>query len=290
MMARAGSEIAAPAGSRRIPRRWWLYAVLGIGFVVMVAPFVWMALGAFKSQAELLEVPPTWWPRDPTLSNFSRLFERLDFPRYFFNSVLIAGAVTLSNLLVCSMVGYALAKLDFRGRRALLLVVLATLMVPPGSVVTIVPLFILMSKLDLVNTYASVILPFAAGPFGVFLMRQFMLGVPDELLDAARVDGANEFTVFFRIALPLVVPGLAALGIFIFQATWNNCLWPLVALTDDQMYTLPVALATFARGQYQADFGLLMSGALLIVLPIILVFLLLQRYFTQSIAMTGIRG
>jgi multiple sugar transport system permease protein len=186
------------------------------------------------------------------------------------------------------MVGYALAKLNFLGKRMIMLVVLATLMVP-GSV-TVIPLFVLMSKLGFVNTYWAVILPFAVGPFGVFLMRQFMLGIPDDLLEAARVDGAGEFFIFWRIVAPLSLPGMAALGIITFLATWNNFLWPLIVLTDEHMYTLPVALGTFAIGQHQADYGLLMAGAVALVLPIVIVFLILQRQFTESIATTGLKG
>ena len=278
--------------SRRSTDRsnWWLYVLLGAGLVVMVGPFVWMTLGAFKTQAELLSVPLTWLPQQWAWTNFERLFERLSFPRYFLNSTLVAGVITLCNVAFGSMVGYALAKLPFIGKRSVLLLVLLTLMVPPAGPVTIVPLFILMSQLDLVNSYAAVILPFAAGPFGVFLMRQFASNIPEDLLDAARVDGAGEWRVFTRIALPLLGPGLAALAIFTFLQAWNGFLWPLIVLTDDEMYTLPVALATFAReGQYQADYGLLMAGSFMIVMPVVLVFLILQRHFTQSIAMTGIK-
>jgi multiple sugar transport system permease protein len=289
--------VAAPVSARakrrgrrelagRAPR--WLIALLFAGLLLMIGPFIWMLLGAFKPSAELRNVTPTLLPQDPTLENFSNLFSKLDFATYFANSALIAAVVTLANLLFCSMAGYALAKLEFAGRSKVFGLVLATLMVP-GSV-TLVPLFVLMSKLDLVNTYAAVILPFAAGAFGVFLMRQFMLGLPRDLLDAARIDGAGEWRIFWQIALPLSKPALAALGIFQFLASWNNFLWPLVALTDESKYTLPVALATFAIGQNKADYGLLMAGSVALVVPVILVFLLLQRHFTQSIAMTGLKG
>jgi multiple sugar transport system permease protein len=247
-----------------------------------------MLLGAFKPERELITTTPTLLPQDFTLENFSGLFSRLDFATYFFNSTLIAVVVTLANLLFCSMAGYALAPMEFAGRKTLMGLVLATLMVP--SSVTLVPLFVLMSKLNLVNSYASVILPFAAGAFGVFLMRQFMLGLPRDLLDQARVDGAGEWRIFWQIVLPLVKPALATLGIFQFLASWNNFLWPLVVLTDESKYTLPVALATFAIGQNKADYGLLMAGAVALVAPVIVVFLLLQRHFTQSIAMTGLKG
>jgi multiple sugar transport system permease protein len=269
-------------------RVWWLYALLLLGLLAVVGPFLWMVLSSFKPQSELVRVPPTWLPEHPTISNYDRLFNQLNFPRYFFNSVFVAGSVVIANSVFCAMVGYALAKLQFVGKRLILLLVLATLMVP-GSV-TVIPLFVLMSKLGLVNTYWAVILPFAVGPFGVFLMRQFMQGIPNDLLEAARVDGAREFRIFWKVVVPLSWPGMAALGIITFLGSWNNFLWPLIVLTDEHMYTLPVALGTFAIGQHQADYGLLMAGAVALVLPIVIVFLLLQRQFTESVANTGIKG
>jgi multiple sugar transport system permease protein len=256
--------------------------------IVMVGPFVWMILGSIKTQRELLQVPPTWLPADPTLSNYDRLFDRLDFPRFFWNSTLVAVAITAANVVFCSMTGYALAKLRFAGRNLLFLLVLGTLLVP-GSV-TLVPLFVLMSRLELVNTLWAVILPAAAGPLGVFLMRQFMLAIPDDLLEAARVDGAGEWTIFWRIVMPLSAPAVAALAIITFLPAWNALLWPLVVLTSEEKYTLPVALAIFARGQFQADYGLLMAGSVVLVLPVIVLFFVLQRHFTQSVAMTGVKG
>ena len=265
-----------------------LHLLLIVGLVLMIAPFVWMVLGSVKTRGELLQVPPTWIPEDPTLDNFTRLFDRFDFMRYAFNSTIVAVAITAGNLLFCSMLGYALAKLRFPGSRPLFLLVMGTLMVP-GSIL-LVPLFVLMVNLNLVNTHLGLILPFAAQPFGVFLMRQFMQGLPDELLEAARVDGASELRIFFRIALPLAGPALATLGILTFMNAWNMFLWPLVNSTEDEYYTLPVALATFSRGQNQSDYGLLMAGSLLLVLPVLIVFLALQRHFTQGIALTGTKG
>ncbi|MGI8779360.1 MAG: carbohydrate ABC transporter permease [Solirubrobacteraceae bacterium] len=288
---RATVERRATAPEGRIAggqRPWGLYILLGIGLVAVVGPFVWMVLGSLKTQGELLASPPTLFPEAPTFDNFTRLFERADFTRFFVNSTLVAVVVTLANLLFCSMAGYALAKLDFFGKRPLFGMAVATLMVPTS--VTIVPLFVLMGKFGLVDSYAAVILPFAAGAFGVFLMRQFMSGVPDELLDAARIDGASEWRIFRSVVMPLLKPGLAALGIFQFLATWNNFLWPLVVLTSEDKYTLPVALASTAIGQNRSDYGLLMAGSVLLVVPVIAVFLALQRHFTQSIAMTGLKG
>jgi multiple sugar transport system permease protein len=288
-----GSEPESPRPRSKAQRsanrsRWFMYAALIVGMILVVGPFLWMVLGSLKTQAELLRLPPTWWPEAPTLANYERLFERLSFPRYFFNSTVVAVAITAGNLVFCSMIGYALAKLKFVGREKLFLLVMATLMVPQG--VIIVPLFILMTNLGLVNTHAGLILPFAAGAFGVFLMRQFMMGLPDELLEAARVDGASEWYVFWRIVMPLSGPALATLGILTFMSSWNMFTWPLVVSTSEDMFTLPVALATFSRGEFSSDYGLLMAGSLVIVTPILLVFMFLQRHFTQGIATTGLKG
>ncbi len=267
---------------------WWLFVLLVLGMVLMIGPFVWMLLGSFKTNADFVRTTPTLLPERWTLDNFSRLFSKQDFLRYLINSAGIAVVVTLANVLFCSMAGYALAKLRFAGHRPLMGLTLATLMVP-GSV-TLVPLFVLMSKLGLVNSYAAVTVPFFAGAFGVFLMRQFMFSIPDDLIDAARIDGAGEWRIFLRIVMPLLKPALAALAVFQILATWNNFLWPLVALTDQSKYTLPVALATFSIGQNKADYGLLMAGSIVLVAPVIVLFVALQRHFTQSIAMTGLKG
>jgi multiple sugar transport system permease protein len=287
----AGAPIAPAAtepGRFAWATRWWLLLALLLGLLLMVGPFLWMVLASLKTQRELLQVPPTWIPENPTVANYDRLFDRLDFPKYFWNSTLIAVGITAANMVFCSMVGYALAKLRFYGRDLLFLLVIGTLLVP--GTVTLVPLFVLMSRLELVNTLWAVILPAAAGPLGVFLMRQFMLSIPDDLLEAARVDGAGEFYIFWRIVVPLSAPAIAALGIITFLPAWNALLWPLVVLTSEDKFSLPVALAIFARGQFQADYGLLMAGSVVLVLPVIAIFLVLQRHFTQSVAMTGLKG
>jgi multiple sugar transport system permease protein len=266
----------------------WAYALLIIGLALMVGPFLWMVLGSLKPEADFLRNPPTVLPSTVTTDNFGRLFEQLDFPRYFFNSSVIALVVTVGNLVFCPMLGYALAKLRWRGKGLVMGVVLATLMVPAG--VTLIPNFILMSNLGLVNSYPGLILPFLAGPFGVFLMRQFMLGVPNELLEAARIDGANEFRIFWTVVMPIATPVLATLGILTFLGTWNSFIYPLVMAQEPNMYTLPVALATFATGQYQADHGMLMAGSLILVVPVLIVFILFQRWITEGIATTGLKG
>ena len=279
----AADDVATRRGSP-----WLIYLGLTFGILLMVGPFLWMLLGAFKPQAEFLVSPPTFLPENPTTNNFTRLFDQLDFPRFFFNSSLVAVAVTLGNVLFCPMLGYALAKLRWRGKRLVMGLVLATLMVPAG--ITLIPNFVLMANLGLVNTYPGLILPFLVGPFGVFLTRQFMYGIPDELLEAARIDGANEWRIFWQIVLPITAPVLATLGILTFLGSWNSFIYPLVMAQEPEMYTLPVALATFATGQYQADHGMLMAGSVVLVLPVLVIFILFQRWITEGIATTGLKG
>ncbi len=272
----------------RAMRNWWVMVLFVLGLIAVAGPFLWMVASSFKTAPELHAFPPTLLPVKPTLDNYTTLFQKLNFPLFFFNSLVVAIFVVGANLLFCSMLGYALAKLRFAGRDQIFLTVMATLMVP--STVTLVPLFVLMSMLGLVNSYPALILPFAAGPFGVFLMRQFMLGVPDDLLEAARIDGASELGIFFKVVLPISYAPLATLGILTFLSSWNNFLWPLVVSSSEQMYTLPVAVATFAIGQNATDYGLLMAGSTVLVLPVVLVFLVLQRYFQPGIATTGLKG
>ncbi|MEV5611967.1 carbohydrate ABC transporter permease [Streptomyces sp. NPDC052225] len=267
-----------------------LYLVACLGLLVMATPFLWMALSAFKTKKDLTASPPVWIPSEWTLKNFSDLLDQLDMPRYFMNSVIVAVLVTVCNLLFCSMLGYALAKLNFTGRSKVFGIVLAALMVPANLMV--LPLFVLINQLNLLDTYAGLVLPFAAGAFGVFLMRQFMQSIPDELLEAARMDGAGEWYIFWRIVLPLVKPALATLTIFTFLGSWNNFIWPLIATNDPDKYTLPVALATFANDPNRTvggGNGMLMAGSLLVVLPVLVVFAVLQRHFTQGIATAGMK-
>ena len=274
-------------GDNGLRRRWWLYLILTVALIAVVTPFVWMVLGAFKTSTELRQVPPTWWPEHPTIDNFTSLFSRLSFGTYFTNSTVVAVLVTAGNLLFCSMVGYALAMLNFRGKRLIFGLILATLMIP--GVVTFVPLFVLVANMGLVNTLPGLILPFLVGPFGVFLMRQYILGLPRDLVEAARIDGAGEIRIFLRVILPLLGPAMATLGILTFLGSWNNFLWPLVVAQTNDSYTLPVALALYSTGQNQTEYGLLMAGASVVVLPVLVVFLIFQRRFIQGIATTGIK-
>lgn len=274
--------------TRRAPSRsLLLYGILTIALLAVVAPFVWMVLGSFKGEGELRQIPLTWWPEAGSLDNYTQLFSRLNFTQYFANSTIVAVCVTVGNLLFCTMLGYALAMLDFPGKRALFLVVMATLMIP--GVVTFVPLFILVANAGLVDTLPGLILPFLVSPFGVFLMRQYISTLPRDLIDAARVDGAGELSIFARIILPLCGPALATLGILTFLGSWNNFLWPLVVAQNEDTYTLPVALALYSTGQNSTQYGLLLAGATVVVLPVLAIFLIFQRRFIEGIASTGIK-
>jgi multiple sugar transport system permease protein len=266
---------------------WVLYAVLGVGLLVMILPFLWMVVSSIKPEAEVRRVPPTWLPETVTSENYQTLLDRLSFPTYFVNSTVVAVVVTLGNLVFCSMLGYALAKLDFRGKKVVFALVLGTLMVP--GIAVIVPLFVLVTNLGLANTFPGLFLPYLVTPIGVFLMRQYFIGLPDELIHAARVDGAGEFRIFWNVMLPLTGPALATLALLTFLASWNNFLWPVVVAQTEDRYTLPVALALYSVGQNATQYGVLLAGAVVVVLPVIVVFLAVQRYFVQGIAMTGIK-
>lgn len=293
-MTTASSAAADPARTERLRRRRLFltgrgltYLALTLGAIVWLIPFVWMLLGSLKTQREILVRPPTWFPQNPTLDNFATWFGELNFGQFFANSLFVAVVTVLGNLVFCSMVGYALAKMDFAGKKLLFGAVMVTLMVP--SVATFVPLFVLVSNLGMINTYAALILPFLTQPLGVFLMRQFIAGIPDELLEAARIDGAGELRIFARVVMPLCGPPLATLGILTFLSSWNNFLWPLVAAQSQDMYTLPVVLSLYSTGQNATNYGLLLAGAALVIAPILLLFVLLQRYFIQGVATTGIK-
>jgi multiple sugar transport system permease protein len=280
------AQTSTQTGGRR-PRSVGLHVALIVGLVVMFMPFVWMILSSFKLTREIRRYPTRWIPEEPTLQNYRDLFDRLDFPRYFFNSTIVAVAITAGNLLFCSMLGYALAKLQFPGKRLLLVMMLGTLMIP--AFVTFMPLFVIITNMNLNNTHLGLILPFLVGAFGAFLMRQYILGIPDDLLDAARIDGAGEYRIFFRIVLPLCGPALATLAVLTFLASWNNFLWPLVVASTEDMYTLPVALALFSIGQQESNVGLQMAGAAVVVVPIIVLFYAMQRYVIRGVATTGLK-
>ncbi|PYO42587.1 MAG: sugar ABC transporter permease [Gemmatimonadetes bacterium] len=231
--------------------------------------------------------PPRFFPTRVTFEHYAELFTRLSLGRYLFNSTVVAVSATLCSLLFNSMAGYALAKLQFRGRGPVYRVLLAGLVVP--AQVTMLPLFLLLRAMGLVNTYAGAIVPAMATIFGIFLIRQYALSIPDDLLDAARLDGASEFRVYWSVVLPAMRPVLATLAIFTFLSTWNDFLWPLVVLSNDVRYTLPVALANLV-GEHVQDTELMMAGSVLTVLPVVVLFILLQRHYVEGIMAGSAKG
>jgi multiple sugar transport system permease protein len=273
--------------SRRILARFGVYVLLLGGAFLTLIPLAWMVSASFMPTGQANTFPPSFLPKEPTLQHYRELFVRLDVGRYFLNSALLAGAVTAISLLFNSMAGYAFAKLRFRGRDSLFRVLLGGLVIPVQ--VAMLPLFLMLKELGLVNTYGGVIVPAAAGIFGIFLVRQYALGIPDDLLDAARIDGASEFRIYRSIVLPLCRPILTTLGIFTFLGVWNDFMWPLIVLTDADMYTLPVALANLV-GEHVQDTELMMAGSVLTVLPVLALFLVLQRYYIQGIMMGSVKG
>lgn len=263
------------------------YVVMALVGVVWIFPFLWMLFGSLKTQQEILVNTSQLLPENATLDNFVYWLQELNFGSYFVNSLIVAVVTVLGNIVFCSMVGYALAKMKFAGKNIVFGAVMVTLMVP--SVATFVPLFVIVSNMGLSNTYLALILPYLTQPVGVFLMRQFMGGIPDALMEAARIDGAGELRIFWQIVLPQCGPAIATLAILTFLSSWNNFLWPLVAAQTDDMYTLPVALSLYSTGQNATNYSVLLAGAVLIITPILLLFIFLQRYFIQGVAMTGIK-
>ncbi len=266
--------------------RWARFAVVAVVCAVMLFPLYCMLVVAFTPRAALFDEGARLWPQTVTTDNFTRLFARFPVGTWFTNSVMIASITTALSVTVNLLAGYALAKLRFRGRSLLFVAVLSTLMIPAQAIM--LPQFRTVVDLGLFGTFWAVILPSAATALGIFLARQFLLAIPDELIDAARIDGAGQLRVFWSIVLPLCRPLIAVMVLIAFMGQWNDFLWPLITLKDPQLYTLPVSLR-FLQGQYDAEYGSLMAAALLTSVPLVVMFVLLQRWFVQGLARTGIK-
>jgi multiple sugar transport system permease protein len=265
-----------------------IFSILLAGAVAMVVPFIWMVSTSLSRSANIaMPRIPRLWPADPSLFNYLVASTNLPIGRYYLNSIIVAGTTTIGYLFFSSLTGYAFAKGRFYGRTVLFIILLATMMIP--FEVRMIPLYFLMRDLHLDNTLAALILPFITGPFGIFLMRQYIVTIPDDLVDAARVDGANEFTIYWRIVIPLCGPVLAALAILTALWRWNDVLWPLLIITDRNLYTVTLGLAI--AGRTQGIFtGVALASAALAILPIIVWYLLLQRYIIRGITLTGLKG
>ena len=264
-----------------------IYATLFIASAAALLPMLWMISASLMRAGEANTCPPRVIPDQPTLEHYRTLFTRLNLGRYLLNSTIVATAVTSLSLLINSLAGYAFAKLRFRGRDRVFRLLTLGLVVPVQ--VSMLPLFLLLRELGLINTYWGVIIPGLASIFGIFLIRQYALSIPDDLIDAARNDGASELRIYWSVVVPVIKPILATLAIWTFLSTWNDFMWPLIVLNDESMFTLPVALANLA-GERVQDTELMMAGSVLTVLPVLLVFLFLQRYYVEGITMGSVKG
>jgi len=260
-------------------------ALLGLA-LLSVAPLAWMLSMSLMSAGEASTYPPPLVPAHPTLAHFRQLLSAGGIGRAFANSLGLALAATIVSTLFNTLAGYAFAKLRFAGRDRLFALLIAALVIP--GQVAVLPLFLMLKGMGLVNTYAGVLVPAMAGIFGIFLVRQYVRGIPDELIEAARLDGAGEWRVFAFVVLPLLRPLLVTLALFAFLGSWNDFMWPLVVLTDGDLQTLPVALASLSREHVQ-DSELMMAGAVITVLPVLLLFLALQRHYLQGLMMGGVK-
>jgi len=264
-----------------------LYVLLVLGAFIALMPMLWMLSASVMPTGEASMYPPRLLPSAITFSHYGELFSRLNLGRYLFNSALIAFTVTAISLVINSMAGYAFAKLRFRGRDRAFRILSLGLVLPVQ--VAMLPLFLLMKNLHLINTYWGVIIPGMASIFGIFLIRQYALSIPDDMLDAARIDGASELRIYWSVVVPGILPILATLAIWTFLATWNDFMWPLIVLSDESHYTLPVALANLS-GEHVADTELMMAGSVLTVIPVLAVFLFLQRYYIQGVMAGSVKG
>lgn len=271
----------------RISSARCIVIALFIGLAVITTyPFVWSVFASFKLDKEIVSYPPSIFGNNYTLDNYKKIWSRIPFFRYYFNTIVFSVGTTLISLLFDSMAGYAFARLNFKGKNNLFLLVMCTLMVP--FQVTMIGLFFIVNKLRLINTFLGLILPRASSAFGIFMMRQFFLTLPKDLEDAGRIDGCSEFRIFWRIMLPQCKSALLSLGIFHLMNNWNDLLYPLILTTDSNMRTISSGLAAF-KGQHVVEYGLMMAGACLSIFPVLIAYVFAQKQFTEGMAMTGMK-
>lgn len=282
-------DLARPVPSLTLIQRVLPYTVMFLLIAVMVLPFLWMFSTSLKAQEYILQTPPQLIPNPITLESYARLAERINLPRTFFNSLSVAIAGTVGQILVSAMAAFAFARMQWRGRDAVFVLYLGTMMIP--SVVLVIPQFILVRSLGWMNSYAALIVPGLFNAFGTFLLRQSFLGLPKDFEEAAFVDGANYFTIFWRIVLPLSRPALATLAVFSFMGLWNAYLWPLFVARQETVVTLPVALATLQAGpRALTEWNMVMAGAVITVMPILAIYMVAQRWFVRGVVYSGIKG
>ncbi len=268
-------------------KKVFIHLFLIITGIITLAPFIWMVSAAFMPDGHANVYPPRFFPDVFTWEQFENLFSRLNIGRNFLNSLILAVSITFISIFFNSMAGYAFAKYRFKGKKSLFNLLLSSMVIP--AQVTMLPLFLMLKSVGLINTYLAIIIPGMANMFGIFLIRQYALSIPDSLIEAARIDGATDFQIYRTVILPLCMPVLTTLAIFTFMMIWNDFLWPLIALTDKSMYTLPVALANL-MGEHTKDPELMMAGSMITIIPVLIVFLALQKYYIRGIMMGSVKG
>lgn len=274
--------------TKRTINRIIIYTILLIIGLIILFPFYWMISTAFKPNTDIIRRPPVFLSGNPTLDHFKRVFGSVPYFRNLYNSLFIAGMTTVITIFFSTMVGYGLAKFKVIGLNLVFILILSGLMIPPFTIA--IPLYIVATQVRLVNSLWGVIIPFSISNFGIFLMRQYCMGIPDDLISAARIDGASELLILIRIIFPVVATGCAALGILKFLLTWNDLFWPLIMLTEDSRKTLTVMLATFIDFERFMDYGLVMSMTTLVVTPVIILFVIFQKKIIEGVALTGMKG
>ncbi|MBI1925826.1 carbohydrate ABC transporter permease [Candidatus Poribacteria bacterium] len=276
-----------PIVKRRV-KSFFAYLLLAAGAVFALLPFFWMVSTSLKTPDQVFVYPPQWIPNPLTLDNYRQVWQLLPFGLFLANTILITGAVTIGSVLSCSLAGYAFARLEWPGRERIFLLYLGTMMIP--GAVTMIPVFSIIRAFHWIDTYWALIVPGLFGSaFGTFLLRQFFMTIPKELEEAALIDGCNHFQIYWRIVLPLSKPALATLAVFDFIAMWNSFLWPLIVVNSTRMRTLTIGLS-YLQGLYTTDYNLMMAGSVISLIPLLIVFFALQRYFVQGIALTGMKG
>jgi multiple sugar transport system permease protein len=273
-------------GRRIDPGKGVVYAVLILGCAITLAPFIWMFLTSMKTQVEAVSIPPSILPRRWNLDAYTTLPDKLPFFRMYWNTILTSLIIVAGQLLLCSVAGYAFGRIRFPGRGFLFILTLSVLMIPSSFL--ILPQYLIIQRMGLLNTLHAIYLPNLFSAFGTFLMRQFFMSIPQELEDAARIDGCGHGRIYLRIMLPLIKPGLVSLGVLTLRFAWNNLMWPMIVNTEKAKMTLSAGLS-YLQGQYITDYPSIMAGALLATIPLIIVYAIFQRQFIEGIALTGIK-
>ena len=296
-MTAVGKTAAEAAGGRpRRPRRRWrikpgsviVLVLLLVFALVTLVPLYWMVVSSFKPQREIFSLTTTWFPANPTVDNYVGLFQETNFGRWMFNSIAVTALSTLLGIFLASMAGFAFAKYEFKGKRLLFWLALGSVSIP--QIVTIIPIFSWFSRMGLTDTYFVLAVPPAINVFAVFLLRQYIAGLPDEMLESARIDGITEWGLYWRIVVPLIRPGMGAAAIFLWVGTWSAYLWPLIMVQSNEMFTLPLGLATMYANPWDLDYGRLMAGAVMSTLPITIAFLVMQDQFIAGLTQGAVKG